>query len=240
MGAVNNKRPLISDSDTYITIGKEVKTVQDALNRIPVMLEHNYKIYIPDGNYSMEDIVIPSYMTSGINNNEGSAAHLIIIGNTAYPENVIIGSIIVLSSVGVSEPFINGLTIHHNSPYINEEYGIALFGTKNAQIYNIKFLPTVTYGIGAYEGSAKCKNIDVTNTNRGFSVKRRGNLEIYNITGRCYKLFTSQGGRIYFKDNHATYEIFINNKEMLTDTVIINGDNGKILTGHDIQNLTTT
>ncbi|WP_025027747.1 hypothetical protein [Caldalkalibacillus mannanilyticus] len=235
MSQDDEKRPLISKEPKTIRIGVDFPKIQDALDTIPLFLKHNYRIEIPDGDYSDEDLVIPSYVATNPTSIQGSSLHLKLIGNKTNPGNVLIGSIHVCPTHGVADPFMEGFTICRNTPHMDEGYGIGIMGSSEAAVEHVRFLEGVTTGIGLYSASAKLTGIDVSNTIYGFEVKRKSTAYIYDISGTCKWLISSQGGHVVLTHNRADYtQTLVRYRGFPMETTIVENDNRRTTVGSDI------
>jgi len=116
-------RPMVTESETILTVGTDTATIQEALNQIPLIIRHNFEIQVPDGDYSGEDLLVPPFMVAddaGMNRDDVTgegASHLPrITGNIDTPTNVQVGSFTVTGTQGAIAPLIEGFNVVGYAP----------------------------------------------------------------------------------------------------------------------------
>lgn len=201
-------RPLISNESTTIYVDPDegedsaagtedapVKTIQEAVDRVPIYLRHQYTIdlaTVADTPVTYnEDVLVPSITGTGQAGQEDGASqqgpfrNLDITGQTNDSEAVRIGSLMFGNVIGTSAAHVQFVTITRDSPYDDEQYGICAYGTGEVTLYNIQFTDGPTSGILAYGSSMKASFIDLgqRNVDWGIHAKRHGSIIAREIDG---------------------------------------------------------
>lgn len=178
-------RPLVSQKATDITVcssGCDFTIIQDAINTVPYMLRHKYRIFINEDLDYNEDLWIPPVIVSDITDNtEGSTDALRIIGNCSNINGVIVNSIHVTSSQGAVTPNIGCMTVDGIDPHSDENVSIAVYGSNQAQFGDINITANSKYGIMAYSSNVATNGIILSGPTNGFLLKRMSLMNIGDI-----------------------------------------------------------
>lgn len=178
-------RPIVSEQARTINVGTDVSSIQEAVNEIPLLLRHRYKINVESGTYS-EDLLIPPFMvadTSGedsAGNVEGATHNPRITGDTATPSNVEVSSITTTGVQGAIAPLIEGFNVTGDTPYDDESTGIQLFGCQNVSLRAISWAgSSASRGVYAYGSTVTVRNCDFGSTDLDYGVASKHNSSIH-------------------------------------------------------------
>jgi len=181
--------PVTGDDANPGTLELPYKTFQRAVNGCPRILTHQYIIDLRSAPAARgglpvtydEDVVIrdihapmtrldtPLLISSGLR----------VLGagptvGTHDPADVKIGSLTVAGCTGIANPEVYGFTATRISPFYEQEEYVAVYGTQEAQFYNLAFVNTdgTKAGVRPYGSGAVVKGIDITGLRYGVWAKR--------------------------------------------------------------------
>lgn len=225
-------RPLISNGSTTVYVDPEggddsaagtesepLMTVQEAVDRVPIYLRHQYTIdlvTVPETPVRYdEDIIVPGFIGTGQAGGETGASragpfkNLVIRGQSGTPEAVRVGSVIFANVIGVSAAQLRDVTLTRNSPYDDEDHGLSAYGTGEVNIYQVRFTDGPTNGLLSYGAKMKASFIDFGDANVGFGVhaKRHASIMARDIDGELTRAAfnATQNSTIAIKEgNRAT------------------------------------
>lgn len=219
-------RKLVSEQDRTITVGEDVETVQEAMNEIPVLLQHQYDIDIPAGDYSNEDVTVPSYITQEHHADADAGGGVWVTGDATTPTNVTIGSLYIVHASGKRPFILEGVEITSGHPEADRSASFQYAGPSAMIIRDCTFSDADgTRAIMCYGGKVTTKgtvDLGVDNYSFGIMVKNYGcfhdscNANGGDLTGNCTN-------RAYSANGHGT--VIIDKQASLsgTDNKIICG-----------------
>jgi len=209
-GTLPTSRPLISNEDRTVYVDpangsdsadgtkpEPLETIQEAVQRAPIYLRHQYTIDIatvPNTPVTYdEDILVPTIIGTGQAGQEedaplpGPINNLVIRGENNNPGAVEIGSIMFGNLIGTSAGHLLFVTITRDSPYDDEQYGLSAYGTGEVRLYDISFTDGPTKGIIAYGSKMKTSFVDLGQRNLevGIRAKRHGSIIAREIDGEA-------------------------------------------------------
>lgn len=216
-------RPLVSQSETSLTVGTDTASIQEAINQIPLILRHNFEIQVPDGTYD-ENLLVPPLLvadSAGMNRdgttNEGASHIPRITGDIDTPTNVQVNSFTVAGAQGAIAPLIEGFNIIGTAPYADEGAGVEIYGSQNVSFRWMSFAGgTARVGFLPYgSGVTIRQECDLGNDVLKFGVETKHNANVnidhfssatYSLTGSCtdYAIYNNDGGVVTFRDMQAT------------------------------------
>lgn len=211
-------RPLFDKGTTTIVIVSSTstfKTIQSALNQVPIFLQHPYFIYVYDGDYSSEDLIMyPSYGQRADGQRVAERVPFEIRGNFTDPTQVKVGSLFITGLYGDFFSF-GGFQVQRNNPYDNESSAIGIYGSQEVALTNIYFAGG-TNGMTCY--TSRCAIEDNVNfgnrtlTGDAIRVKRHGRVYIdpgysTNATGTVQGYaYDSGSGDVAFNSHTTTLQ----------------------------------
>ncbi len=201
VGSDPSGRPLISNGRQVVYVdpvngddsadGSEdapLRTVQEAVQRAPIYLRHQYVIdlaTVPNLPVTYdEDILVPAIIGTGQAGKENGAPqrgpylNLDIRGDSDDASAVKIGSIMFGNVIGTAAGNVFSITITRDSPYDDEQHGLSAYGNSEVSLYDITFAGGSTNGILAYGARIKAEGIDFGQRNLGVGLKAKRHASI--------------------------------------------------------------
>lgn len=211
MAAGSPQRRLVSVTDREITIPEDYGTIQEAVDRIPLVMRHNWTIDINSGSYD-EDIIVPPFIGEWARPGQSEGVPVQITGDREQPSNVSVGSLFVTSVFGTIPIQFRGLEITRENPYDDESVGIGVYGSSEVGLVDIAFAGGFN-GVHAYNSQVMLRNVDFGDGvlgGRGITVKH-GGFAYENIdaaeptTGTVGAIaYNALSGRIWIAGNRST------------------------------------
>lgn len=167
---------------TFVVSTSQISTIQKAANLFPRYLDFKFSIEIEPGDYSAEDVKVPS-TSRATNQNLHEPCSATIKSATGNPDDVLVGSIFFVNAGGSNT---QDITIDHTTPlYSGESGGLAYwFCSGEVSCSNIKYSAGfVGAGILAYGSKVEARTIDVTNLDVLVRAKRGAEVHIRFCTG---------------------------------------------------------
>lgn len=200
-------RPLISNGDRTIyvdpaggddsaagTESSPVQSIQEAVNRVPIYLRHQYIIdlaTVPStpATYD-EDVLVPTVIGTGMAGQEDGAEqkgpifNLQIRGGDSASD-VEIGSMMFANPIGVSVCHLISVTFTGESPHDDENHAVSAYGTGEVHLFDIAFTDGPTNGILAYGAKMKAAKIRLGRSNLEYGIhgKRHASISTTDIEG---------------------------------------------------------
>jgi len=169
-----NDRKLHTESDTEVNVPADYDTIQEAVNDIPLIINHSYEITVDDGDYSDEDVLIPQ-ITAGRDTVTGGAGweeKLVISGNSATPSNVKVGSIVANGFHG-GILTITGFAFQNDNPYDDENVPFAAYYCHDISLRSCVW-EGGSNGLVSYGSNMVVNDLDLgTNVLSGFGLKTK-------------------------------------------------------------------
>lgn len=207
VGDTPSGRPLISNANSTVyvdpksgddtapgTESEPLRTIQEAVDRIPLYLRHQYTIdlvTVPETPVEYdEDVLVSSFIGTGQAGQEDGAPepgpifNVEIIGDSNDTGAVSIGSLMFANVVGASAAILKFVTITRDSPYDDESHGLSSYGTGEVHLYDIQF-DGPTNGVLAYGSKMKASLVDFGNNGIeiGLHAKRHGSVVSRELDG---------------------------------------------------------
>lgn len=215
IGSTPRSRPAVTNSDTSVSVPTDYETVQDALNDIPILVRHRYDINLENGTFD-EDVIVPPFI-HGVNSAiTAEMGTLKILGDSATPSNVEVGSVYTAGGVGLRGVRLEGFTVLRDNPHGNEDVAIGCYG-RGSSVYldSLRFdgSGNITNGILAYNTLVRAEiDVDLGSnnvSNNGVFVKQSGRYEEQkaktaikgNVGGHAYQV---QSGEAYITSDTST------------------------------------
>lgn len=155
------------------SVGSELATIQEAVDRVPFHQRHKYTIDVADGTYD-EVVHIPSIHATNYTNSTG----LTISGDPDTPSNVQVTAFVINQTIGHPTPIIEGFEITgtDNRPDDRGRSGILALNCNEVQIRDVSFVNDRETAIEAYSSHMQIRNsIDFgSECERGITAKRGG------------------------------------------------------------------
>lgn len=234
----NPTRPLVSTSTRTITVGsgKNYATIQEAIDQIPHILLHQYRINVDPGTYA-EDLLIGPITGIRVSTGGNESIPLQITGSSTNPSAVKVNSAFFQ---GLNGDFfgISGFELQGNNPYDNETSAISVYGSREVALSNIKFAGggrgltcynsacmienTVDFGTGVLTTGMVAKRHGTIAMDQGYSVNAIG-----TVNGYAYE---AQGGWIAFNGDSST---------LTGSTGLVADSNGQVYDAENRINYTT-
>ena len=170
------------DDDAAGTESDPVESIQEAVDRVPCYLQHEWKIWIQPGDYD-EHVKIHSIVGTGegaqrLDGEEFAPLRNIEIGGDGdSPSDVTVNSFVVGSCWGLSIPRIRDLMItEETDTYGSRPAGIQVFGSATPSIWDVEWADGIETAILAYGSRVNCRDIDIgdNNVDHGFESRRDG------------------------------------------------------------------
>jgi hypothetical protein len=186
-----NDRPLISNSDTTVTVdaggGQDYTSIQSAIDDCPIFLRHEYIIEVNNGDYSSEDLKVETVINGGegAGTDAGASTNLRIRGDATTPSNVTVGSCHVRNVVGNIGVDVIGMEFQNKVPNDNEDTYCLAQGTGEVRFDDVAFSGSnATNGIVIYGPKGDLRGVDVSNTGgQGVKAKRNAQVICKDFTG---------------------------------------------------------
>lgn len=201
-------RPLISNGDQTVYVdphngddtarGTEddpLATIQAAVRRAPIYLRHKFVVdlaTVPETPVTYdEDVLVPSIIGTGQAGEEVDAAepgpfiNFVLRGDREAPDAVSIGSVMFGNLAGTSAGNLYGATILRDSPYDDEQYGVAAYGDGEVKLLDVAFSSEPTNGVLVYGARMKARGLDFgqENLDIGLKAKRHASAVVRDPTG---------------------------------------------------------
>lgn len=260
IGTSPSGRPIISNGDRTIyvdpnggddsangTRDEPLATIQEAVQRVPIYLRHQYVIdlaTVPETPVTYdEDVLVPAVVGTGQAALEKEAVepgpflNLILRGRENEPEAVEVGSVTFGNVVGTSAANLFFVTVGRDSPYDNEKCSVTAYGTGEVHLYGVRFTDGPSNGVLAYGAKMKASVVDFGDRNLNFGVRGKRHASI--IADRHYgetrnsAYLASSNSRIGIKEGsilsgNPTYDTDVGGliHDFNTDTWYGVGDSG--------------
>lgn len=201
-------RPLFSSGSQVVYVDPEagddsasgaedapLATVQEAVQRVPVYLSHQYEVDLaaaPDLPVSYdEDVLVPAIVGTGHAGREkgaprpGPFANLVLRGQPDDASAVDVGSLMFGNVLGAAAGNFYHATISRDSPYDDEDFGLSAYGGGEVKCFNIDITSGPTNGVLAYGARMKATRIDwgQENVDLGLKAKRHASVILHDSTG---------------------------------------------------------
>lgn len=201
-------RPLISNGPQTVYVdprggddsgaGTEsdpLATIQEAVRRAPIYLRHQYTVdlaTVPETPVRYdEDVLVPAVIGTGQASQEDGAPeagpfnNLVIHGASGSSDAVEVGSVMFGNVIGTSASLLRHVTVTRNTPYDDEEHGVAAYGMGEVRLFDIRFTSGPTNGIIAYGANMKASAIDLgeENLTNGIRGKRHASVIVRDASG---------------------------------------------------------
>jgi|GEM_PF-1098174 hypothetical protein len=212
VGTTPSGRPLISNGNATIYVDPNdgddsaggskddpLKTIQEAVWRVPIYLRDQYTIdlaTVPDTPVTYdEDVLVPTVIGTGNAGKEvdapraGPFINLVIRGKQSDPGAVKIGSLVFGNMVGTSVGNLYYATLTRSSPYDDERYGLSAYGSGEVKLFDLEFGPGSDNGILAYGANIKASRVDFgdENVDIGVKAKRHASVVMHESKGQTSK-----------------------------------------------------
>lgn len=194
-----------SDTTGDGTLGNPWQTFQKAIDECPSCMLYKYNIDLKASALARgglpaiydEDVIIrdfrapladpanPFWVSAGIRIFGAGDDHL-----TDDPDDVQVRSLTISGCSGVANPEVLGLRVNAISPYYEQLEYIGIYGTKEAQLYNVKCSGLGGSGravVRAYGSGVSIKGIDITGADHALWAKRGA----YGVVSDCYGTATA-------------------------------------------------
>lgn len=210
VGTTPTGRPVISNGNRTIyvdprdgddsaagTRSAPVKTIQEAVWRVPLYLRHQYTVdlaTVPSTPIAYdEDVLVPAFVGTGSAGQEKQAAkpgpflNLVIRGKQSEPSAVDVGSLMFGNVVGTAAGNLYYATISRTSPFDDEGYGLSAYGNGEVKLFDVRFADGPKHGLLVYGARAKVSNVDFGNGNVdiGLKAKRHASAVVHDSRGEA-------------------------------------------------------
>jgi len=199
--AIIGGRDFSSQSSVTVTVGSDYPTIQAALDDAPLWLKettHNYIINVPDGDYSTEDLTVPTVLGEG---------DLVITGNETTPSNVTVGTIYV-GACGATVT-IEGVQFEDEGNQVrqSDENAAVVAEKSNWVILRDCNFNNTTTGVVSYETKeVEVDSVQFNGLTDGYRVKHNGVLIDYNstdVTGTVDTYARATSGWVFIDTSHS-------------------------------------
>src|SRR3990167_7989353 len=211
-------RPLFSSAQKTVTVGAggtyDYETMQEAVDDIPVFVNHDYNIRPIDGTYP-EDVIVPFFVSADSTDaTDGPCETVSIFGNSSNRNGVSVNSFHVVSSIGCQGVAIKYFNMLGFDPRSDENVSVAVYASNHPTIQSMNFSSvsaSAHVGIMAYGSMVTLEGNDF------------GNGVLQNAVS------AKHGGVIYFNNNR--------NFGSVTDS-LANIDAGQVHLNNDTMGMT--
>ena len=162
---VNNCK--VNQYEITVGTGKDFEKIQDAIDFVPCNMWQRFVVRVDDGDYSGEHLNIDgkNARTTNIdldNSIPGEHSGLFVVGNTANPENVKLGSWLAVSCYGATfQPQLSGCDVTGIVSKTNEGASVEFYGCSNGAVLDVKLSASgADKGIMSYSSNVSVESVD--------------------------------------------------------------------------------
>lgn len=202
-------RPLVSNADKTVTVNPDgsadYSTIQDALDQIPIILRHQFRIELDDDTYNEDAFVHPTITgepTAEDGTSEGGGA-VTIVGNTTDSTLTSVSSVTSFSFRGSLN--IAALDLIDVSPYDDESAAISLQDSATVNVNRCTFQDITASngtGIAAKGGVVRVNGNDFGTNNVTNGIRVKGGAEMLHSDG--FGAITGEAADTGLRVNDAT------------------------------------
>lgn len=154
--------------------------VIDLVTAATLPVTYDEDVVIRDIHAPLTDPTDPALIATGLRIVGAGADYL-----TNPSTNCKIGSITISGCTGIANPELLGARLMRASPYYQSAEYIGIYGTQEAQLYNLSFesLATAIAGVRAFTSGVTIKGINITNIAHAVWAKRLANANVFDWYG---------------------------------------------------------